>query len=166
MVEGAHVLETVAVGLLDHLPDGRIGRRDGGVPLPNVDALGAQALLRHVVGAVRAALDLDGHDRLSAAVERFVADEHGGIRSHGVSHHVGDLQGAPVGVFDAQYGAVVADAHVDRSAVAVRKGDNLLLDAVLRNGLQLDCLCFLEFHAARLPILFYPYSNHFINHGG
>ena len=58
--------------------------------------LGAQALLRHVVGAVRAALDLDGHDRLPVAVERFVADEHGDIRSHGVSHHVGDLQGAPV----------------------------------------------------------------------
>ena len=34
---------------------------------------------------------LDGHDRLPVAVERFVADEHGDVRSHGVSHHVGDL---------------------------------------------------------------------------
>ena len=84
---------------------------------------------------------LDGHDRLPVAVERFVADEHGDVRSHGVSHHVGDLQGAPVGVFDAQHVSVVVDARVDRSAVAVREGDNLLLDAVLRNGLQLDRLC-------------------------
>ena len=166
MVEGAHVLEAVAVGLLDHLPDGRIGRRDGGVPLPNVDALGAQALLRHVVGAVRAALDLDGHDRLPVAVERFVADEHGDVRLHGVSHHVGDLQGARIRVLDARHGAVVGDANVDRAATAIRKGDDLLLDAVLRNGLQLDSLCFPEFHSAHLPILFCPYSNHLINHGG
>ena len=38
---------------------------------------------------------LDGHDRLPVAVERFVADEHSDVRSHGVSHHVGDLQAHP-----------------------------------------------------------------------
>ena len=65
---GQEQAEVRVEAVLDHLSDGCIGRRDGGVPLPNVDALGAQALLRHVVGAVRAALNLDGHDRLPVAV--------------------------------------------------------------------------------------------------
>lgn len=65
-------------------------------------------------------------------------DEHGDVRFHRVSQHVGDLQSTPVGIPNAQHSAVVGNTHIDRAADAVCEGDYFFLNVILRNGFQLD----------------------------
>ena len=124
LIHGAHLLEYVAVAVLDHLSNGFRRRGDAGRALPHEHAGGLQSLALQVVGLVGAFAHFDAHH---VVFLYRILDEHGHIRHDGIPDAVGDPGVIDVHVLQPDRVAVVVDAHVDDASVRIGESDDFLI---------------------------------------
>ena len=126
----------IAAGFFDHAQNSCIRSRDGGCPLTNIHAFGADAFAVQIIRPCGTALHSNTDNR--NLVHYFIPalNKHRNIRAHSIPDGVGNSQHHVIYVVNTAYAAIVIHTNIESTAIAIGEGNDGILDVINILSLQ------------------------------